>query len=390
MPPESDAGIVVVGCGHAALSLVRELRRRDARRAVTIVTADSGDVYSKPALSTAHADQRPLQALVSQNAAAMAEALDVRLLAHTRALSIDVPSRMLHTDRGVLRYEVLVLATGASPRPLRVSGDGGADAIAVNSLDDYRRLRARLGLDARVAVIGAGLVGCELALDLRTGGHAVALFDSASRPLHRLLPDFASQRIAAALARAGVALHLGQAPDRVMRGPGGYRVGAGAIEEEVDVVVSAIGLHVEAGLPGSADIATAAGIVTDDCLRTSAPHVFALGDCVQIDGRLQPFLLPIMHGARALAATLCGTPTAVRYPPMPVTVKTPACPTLMCAPAPAEAGRWVVEADDSDGLRGVFLADASHDVLGFVLQGGRIRERAAMLTRLTLRSPVAA
>ena len=76
------------------------------------------------------------------------------------------------------------------------------------------------------------------------------------------------------------------------------------------------------------------GIVVNRHLETSAPDVYALGDCAEVEGLVLPFVMPIMHAARALAATLAGKPTQVIYPAMPVVVKTPACPTIVSPPKP--------------------------------------------------------
>ena len=93
-----------------------------------------------------------------------------------------------------------------------------------------------------------------------------------------------------------------------------------------------------------------------------------------------PFVMPIMHAARALAATLAGKPTPVSYPAMPVLVKTPACPTIVAPPPAAAAGNWTVTAD-YESVKSLFL-DANGKLLGFALNGKATAERGALTQQL--------
>ena len=97
---------------------------------------------------------------------------------------------------------------------------------------------------------------------------------------------------------------------------------------------------------------------------------------MQIDGLVLPFVMPIMHAARALAKTLSGEPIELRYPAMPVVVKTPAHPAVVSPPAPGSAGSWQVDRG-TEGVRALFL-DASSATLGFVLTGKHIVEKSTL------------
>jgi rubredoxin-NAD+ reductase len=110
-------------------------------------------------------------------------------------------------------------------------------------------------------------------------------------------------------------------------------------------------------------------------LKTSADDVYALGDCIEIGGRLLPFILPIAHAARALAPTLAGTPTPVHFPAMPVQVKTPVCPVIVCPPPPGE-GSWSVSGVAPD-LEAVFN-DTAGRPQGFALTGAATARRGAL------------
>src|SRR5690606_5014349 len=143
-------------------------------------------------------------------------------------------------------------------------------------------------------------------------------------------------------------------------------------------VLSAIGLRPRTALAAQAGAAVAQGVQVDRFLATSVPNIHALGDCAQVDSWVLPYVLPLMAQARALAATLAGQPTAVSYAAMPVTVKTPACPTVVCPPPAHREGQWRVEADD-EGLVARFESNTEPpQLLGFALQGKSITQRQAL------------
>ena len=109
------------------------------------------------------------------------------------------------------------------------------------------------------------------------------------------------------------------------------------------------------------------------------PHIFALGDCAEVDGLVLPYVMPIMNAARALAPTLLGQPTAVNYPAMPVGVKTPALPVVVSPPAIGQTGQWI-ETETTDGVEALFK-DEDGNLKGFALLGTATSQKAA-LTKL--------
>jgi rubredoxin-NAD+ reductase len=105
--------------------------------------------------------------------------------------------------------------------------------------------------------------------------------------------------------------------------------------------------------------------------------VFAVGDCAEVVGHSLPYVLPIMQQARALGATLAGTRTKLVYPAMAVTVKTPACPTVVCPPPIEAEGAWVVKTTD-DACDARFVS-ASGALLGFALLGSATTLRQSLV-----------
>ncbi len=129
-------------------------------------------------------------------------------------------------------------------------------------------------------------------------------------------------------------------------------------------------------LAEAAGLAVQRGIVTDALLQTSAPGVYALGDCAEVAGHQLPYVMPIMQAARALAKTLAGTETAVQYPAMPVVVKTPACPTVVCPPPPGVDGGWE-ETITAEGVRALYR-DTTGALRGYALVGAATTDKQAL------------
>lgn len=372
-------GLVIVGSGLGGYGLARELRRRDARMAIAVVTADGGEAYTKPMLSAAFALGKDPAGLVQKGAAALAAELSLQVMTHHRVEAIDRDRRRLvlrrpDEGRGEIGYERLVLALGADPRPYRVEGSAGAGLFTVNDLDDYRAWRAALRPGARLLLIGAGLIGCEFANDLAAAGFAVTLVDPAPWPLGRLLPPELGAALAAALRGIGITLHLGRSVAAFA--PGLARLDDGT-EIAFDRGLSAIGLVPRTGLATAAGLAVGRGILVDRLLRSSDPAIFAVGDCAETEAGPLPFIAPLLAETKALAATLTGTDTRLTLPALPVVVKTPALPTVVCPPPPGADGHWRIE--EGDGALTAHFVGHDDAPLGFALCGPHAAAEARRL-----------
>ena len=386
--------LIIVGAGLAGWTTAREFRKLDTTMPVFLVTADSGDFYAKPSLSNAFAQGRLPAQLVSTPAAKMAETLNVTLLAHTRVEAIDTAAQTLSVRNAAglqtLAYRDLVLATGAQAIRVPVQGDAADAVMSINSLDDFAAFHARLQAGAEspgaplreVLIMGAGLIGCEFANDLAQAGMRVRVVDPGPRPLAALLPPEASAALQSALEALGVQFDFDCTVRAVDQAAGQLQVTLTTGESvPADAVLSAIGLRADTALAQAAGLLVDRAIVVNTFLQTSAAHIYALGDCAQyasapsllsMHGSTLPYVMPIMSAARALAATLAGTPTALAFALMPVSVKTPALPLVVAAAQTGLAGHWAAAGE------GIWhwLDDAGQP-RGFVLAGAQTSQRMA-------------
>ena len=386
--------LIIVGAGLAGWTTAREFRKLDTTMPVFLVTADSGDFYAKPSLSNAFAQGRLPAQLVSTPAAKMAETLNVTLLAHTRVEAIDTAAQTLSVRSAAglqtLAFSSLVLATGAQAIRVPVQGDAADAVMSINSLDDFAAFHARLQAGAQtpgrpqrqVLIMGAGLIGCEFANDLAQAGMRVRVVDPGPRPLAALLPPEASAALQSALEALGVQFDFECTVRAVDHAAGQLQVTLATGESvPADAVLSAVGLRADTALAQAAGLLVDRAIVVNTFLQTSAAHIYALGDCAQyasapsllsMHGSTLPYVMPIMSAARALAATLAGTPTALAFALMPVSVKTPALPLVVAAAQTGLAGHWAAAGE------GIWhwLDDAGQP-RGFVLAGAQTSQRMA-------------
>ena len=373
--------VVIIGSGLAGYSVAREFRKLDGGAPIVMISSDHGGFYSKPMLSNAFAQKKDAEALLGKSAAQMAEELKLEIRAYATVTAIDITRKQMAVNGETVPYTKLVLAMGADPIRLPLHGDGADAVLSVNDHGDYRRFRAAIDGKKNIAILGAGLIGCEFANDLAGAGYNVHVIDLAAQPLGRLLPSVAGAFMQRKLEAAGIVFHLDTTTQQVERTGEGFRLTLANGETiAADVVLSAVGLRPRNALAESAGIKVNRGIVVNASLQTSGEEIYALGDCAEVEGRVLPFVMPIMQAARALAPTLAGQATQVRYPAMPVVVKTPACPAVVSPPDMGAEGEWQVEEAD-DGVRALFRG-TNGKLLGFALLGTITAEKNALAAQL--------
>ena len=367
--------VIIIGAGLAGYTLAREFRKLDKTTPLTIITRDSGGFYSKPMLSNAFAQGKSAQQLVTQTSQQMAMQLAATILAETSVLGIDTQERTVRTDQGTFAYSELVLAVGAQSIRLPIMGNAAPMVLTVNHVDDYGVFRALVdshGQSTRVAILGAGLIGCEFADDLSGAGHIVTLIDPNVLPLASLAAPALSRALHRALSSNGVQMRLGATAVSIERGDPLTRVtlSDGSVVD-ADLVLSAVGLRPDCTLAAAAGLTVNHGIVVNAMGASSNAHVFALGDCAEytvgVAGttHLMPYIAPLMSAARAIARTLTGAPCLIDLKPSPVMVKTPSFPLALMAPPSGATvgGAWIDDVGEARVISRFY--DAAGVMVGF-------------------------
>lgn len=362
-----DKHIVIIGSGFAAYQLVKSLRKIDAETPVTVITADSGDDYSKPELSHVFSRRQNANDLIKQSAEDFARTHNIELLAYTRVQSIDTEAKTVQLADRTVSYSELVLATGASSFVPPFDGNAKDEIVTLNSLGEYASHQDKIATAKSVLVLGAGLIGTEIAMDLAEAGKQVAICDRAGSIMPTLLPSFMGAEVFQTMTEKGVDVKLSATVTGVNRHHQQLLV---QIDDknivEADVVIAAMGLKPNTVLAEQANITVNQGIVVDEFLKTSVDNVYALGDCVELGGKIRAFLQPTMLSAMALAKTLSGNPTPVKLPASLVKAKTPWFPLNLSGQTARSDVSWEITRD-SDGYIAKAFEQGSETLVGFVV-----------------------
>jgi 3-phenylpropionate/trans-cinnamate dioxygenase ferredoxin reductase subunit len=258
--------VVIVGGGLAGSHAATELRAKGYAGQLTMLGAEPHPPYDRPPLSKKLMMGELDSTSLDTDAAALG--LDLRL--GEAATGLDGP--VVRSERGEYRFDRLIVATGAAP--VLLPGPGRQHVL--RTLDDALEIRGALQKGTRLAVIGAGWIGAELATAAVARGCAVTVLEAAAAPAAAALGEAAAAMLVPWYAGAGVDLRLGQPVESVQEG-GVALPGGGWLE--ADLVVTAVGVRPSIGWLDGSGVDLANGIVVDGRLRASSPGVYAAGDC---------------------------------------------------------------------------------------------------------------
>jgi NADPH-dependent 2,4-dienoyl-CoA reductase/sulfur reductase-like enzyme len=260
---------LIVGGGMTGHAAAAALREADPHGSVALLGVEPDRPYARPPLSKGLWLGKPEEKVF------LPEVPGLSFLPGRRAVALDPAARTVLDDRGeVHRYAKLLLATGGTPRRLPFGGDR---VVYLRTLADYRRLRAVPG--RRVAVIGGGFIGSEIAASLAATGKDVTMIFPEAAVGARAYPVELAADVTRYFAERGVRVLAGATVAAIEPDGEATRVRTGAGEEVVaDAVVAGLGIVPETGLAEAAGIRCSDGIEVDEWLRTSAPDVFAAGD----------------------------------------------------------------------------------------------------------------
>jgi 3-phenylpropionate/trans-cinnamate dioxygenase ferredoxin reductase subunit len=287
--------IVIAGGGLAGLRSVEELRAGGYQGSVTMVGAEPRPPYDRPPLSK----KLMMGALDDTSLDADAAALGLELRLGESAVGVaglgESAGGVLRTGLGEYRFDRLVVATGAAP--VRLPGTGPQRVL--RSLDDALELRSVLRPGLRLAIVGAGWIGAELATAAAAQDCRVTVVEAGLTPVAGALGTEAGAMTVPWYAEARVDLRLGQPVESVE--PGGLALPGGGWLD-ADEVVTAVGVRPVTGWLDGSGVAVRSGIEVDERLRASVAGVFAAGDCAAFWSRRYERRLRVEHWDTALHA----------------------------------------------------------------------------------------
>lgn len=365
--------VVVVGGGPAAAALVHGLDRGGHEGEVVVLGAEPDGPYDRTAVSKSM--------LAGDGAAPPALFPDVvgPLRRHAVVEAIDRPGHEVVLATGErVPYDTLVLATGAAPWVPPVPGLDGPGTSTLRDAGEAAALAGKLGTGARLLVVGAGLIGLEVAAAARARGTSVSVLEAADRPMARVLPSAIAQVLLDRHAEAGVEVRTGCPPVGVAGSDGRVEVTlADGATLAADHVLVATGVRPRTALAEAAGLAVDDGVLVGELLLTDDPAVMAIGDCARVrcaDGtstRTEAYT-PAMAMGQHAARTLLGDPAPYRDVPWAWTDQHDL--TAQVAGWPGAAQRWVPRGSVADLEAGLFAFGVAEDRLVAVAGVSRGRQ----------------
>ena len=305
--------LVVIGAGMASGRLLEQLfEAAPGEWHVTLFNAEPRGNYNRLMLSPVLSGEKTYEQIVTHDADwYAAHGVDCRF--GEPVVRIDRANRAVYSNTGGAPYDALVIATGSAPFIIPVPGSDLPGVVTYRDLEDTNAMieAGVAGKDA--VVIGGGLLGLEAAAGMAARGASVTVVHLMGHLMERQLDPAAGYLLQRDLERRGIKVHCKGATKAIL---GHDRAEAVLLEDgtvhAADLVCMAVGIRPEVRLANDAHLEVERGIVVDDALRTSDPHIFALGECVEHRSQVFGLVAPLYDQAKVLARTLLGEEAAFR------------------------------------------------------------------------------
>jgi NADPH-dependent 2,4-dienoyl-CoA reductase/sulfur reductase-like enzyme len=305
----TGGAVVIVGAGRAGVSAALALRQAGFKAAIRLYSDESEWPYDRPPLSKSLVENDIAPVSLLSEAEMTANALDI--VRGARVLAIDTKARRLRTSTGEDSYDALILATGGTARALPSLPVDNDRVFSLRTYADARSIAAAVARAGRVAVVGGGWLGLEIAAAARTLGKHVTVFEAAAALCPRSLPPAVGDHLQRMHEAEGVRVATRSMATFARERTGIVARHAGETES-FDIAIAAIGLVPQIALASEAGVACDDGILTDGAGRTSAAEVYAIGDAAKFhhDGLRLPLRLESWTNANVqgalVAQAICG------------------------------------------------------------------------------------
>ncbi|NLD51468.1 MAG: NAD(P)/FAD-dependent oxidoreductase [Clostridiales bacterium] len=274
---------LVLGGGPAAFNAAKSIREMDGAASITLVTDEGLPPYNRPLLTKALEQDLPEKRLLIKDAAWYQEQrIDLRL--NTAVTGINTGAKQVSLpDGATLPYDRLIYALGARCSVPPIPGSDLPHVFTIRNLADVRALQARLPGCSHAVVIGGGVLGLEAAWSLHRAGLEVDVLEFMPRIMQRQLDEESSALLQRLVERFDVQVHLPASAAQITEHSVALADGR---QLSADLVVISAGVKANIEIAQQAGIACDRGVLIDQYMRTSAPDVWACGDCAQLPGQV--------------------------------------------------------------------------------------------------------
>lgn len=282
--------MVIIGAGQSGARAAHALRDNGWEGAITLLGNEGVAPYDRPPLSKAVllGQQTTAQCALYDEAFYRDQRIDLRIDANVQQIDRAARAVVLKDGRSV-GYQRLLIATGAAPRRLTVPGATLEGVHVLRTAVDALIVLDELSPGRKIAIVGAGFIGLEIAAAAIARGCEVIVIEAAARALMRAVPEIVAAHLVERHRQMGVDVRFAVQVDRIM-GSAMKRLTGVKLSDGTsiacDCVIAGIGVKPRTGLAEAAGIDVADGIAVDDTLRTNDPHIFAAGDVCSFPHRL--------------------------------------------------------------------------------------------------------
>ncbi|MAO28264.1 MAG: pyridine nucleotide-disulfide oxidoreductase [Roseovarius sp.] len=318
--------IVIIGAGIASLTAAEALRQNGFDGTITILGEENTLPYQRPPLSKAYLTSDELPSPTPIRSPNFFRDNKVEFEQGGKVIALERSAKQVVIQGGrKIKYDTLILATGARPRPIDLPGESAKNVFYLRNLDHSTALRnALLAPECeKVAILGAGVIGLEVASAANLQGKQVSVFEANSRAMCRVASPLTSNFVRNRMASAGVMFYFNASVNQILTEGdrvSGIRLSDGTTKP-ADVVVIGIGAIPNAELAQDANLDCDGGIIVDSGMRSSDPDIFAIGDCAKAVNvsTNTPIRIETIHNAmlqaQIAAAHICGKPSPPASPP---------------------------------------------------------------------------
>ena len=312
---------VIIGNSAAAVGAIEGIRALDKEGAITVISDETHHTYSRPLISYLLSGKTDREHMRYRRFSFYEDNTCKTLLGKT-ALSLDKDKKAVELDDGTkISYDKLLVATGSSPFIPPMEGlETVSKRFSFMSLYDADALEKALYPEARVLIVGAGLIGLKCAEGILAKVGTITVIDLAPKILSSILDDDGAKRVQNHLEKQGIDFHLGVSAKS-------FNVNKAELSSgetlEFDLLVTAVGVRPNVNLVKDAGGEIDRGIVVSESMQTTIPDVYAAGDCVvsydiTCDTRRILAILPNAYvgGFNAGTAMAGGTPAQMKAMPM--------------------------------------------------------------------------